>query len=71
MSTLLVLAVFTAQVVIQFDNTLSRVNSHMKVVQKYVAEKLCRVPVRDVVVIRGQDQSSLVNHQSTVSSWSA
>eukprot|EP00775_Hariotina_reticulata_P003036 gene3036-3317_t len=64
-------AVIGIPVVIQFDNTLSRVNSNIKVVQKYVAEKLCRVPVQSVFVISGKDQSSLVNHKSTVTFFCA
>lgn len=53
-------------VTVQFDNTLSRVQGNIKTVNKYMAEKLCRVNGRSVVAVRGKDQSSMLNHKSTV-----
>ena len=52
---------------VQFDNTLSRVQSNIKTVNKYMAEKLCKVPAKSVVAVKGKDESSVVNHQSKVS----
>jgi len=51
---------------VQFDNTLSRVQGNIKTVNKYMAEKLCRIDGRSMVSLRGKDQSSMMNHQSTV-----
>ncbi|KAF6264160.1 hypothetical protein COO60DRAFT_1486127 [Scenedesmus sp. NREL 46B-D3] len=54
------------KVVVEFDNTLSRVKSNIDVVNKYMAEKLCRIPVAGVSVIDSKDQSTTFNHKSTV-----
>jgi hypothetical protein len=51
---------------VQFDNTLDRVQNNIKTVNKYMAEKLCKVPVAQVVALKGKDESSLLNHQSKV-----
>jgi hypothetical protein len=39
----------------------------MKTVYKYMAEKLCRIPVAGVKVLDSKDQSTTFNHKSTVS----
>lgn len=57
------------QVTVQFDNTLDRVKNNIKTVNKYMAEKLCKVPAAQVMALEGKDESSLLNHQSKVSQW--
>jgi hypothetical protein len=40
---------------------------NIKTVNKYMAEKLCRIPVAGVSVLASKDQSTTLNHKSTVS----
>jgi hypothetical protein len=51
---------------VQFDNTLDRVQNNIKTVNKYIAEKLCKVSSDKVIALKGKDESSLLNHQSKV-----
>jgi hypothetical protein len=51
---------------VQFDNQLTRVQNNIKTVNKYMAEKLCRVQGTAVTALQGKDQSTTFNHQSTV-----
>uniref|UniRef100_A0A383W3Q3 Uncharacterized protein n=1 Tax=Tetradesmus obliquus TaxID=3088 RepID=A0A383W3Q3_TETOB len=59
------------RVVVEFDNTLSRVKGYQAVVNKYMAEKLCRIPEKGVKVIDSKDQSTTFNHKSTVTFFCA
>lgn len=56
----------TPQVEVQFDNTLQRVQNNIKTVNKYMADKLCRVSNSAVTSLQGKDQSTTLNHKSTV-----
>lgn len=50
-----------------FDNALNHVQNNIKVVRREMSDKLCRIPVEQVVVGRGKDESNILNRQSRVS----